>query len=139
MNGSRERGKWNSSSSAGLEKVPFLPGSFKVVEPQEGQGLSPCPRPDACAASEPLGSGLRQREGVQGLCLQTQKIGLCIQGAMHLVTSLLLNICFPFQVSSHGPCRTLQSLFERQNSHRETEVSMQADQWSFHLRQKSIK
>lgn len=29
---------------------------------------------------------------------------------MHLATSFLLNICFPFQVRSCGPCRALQSL-----------------------------
>lgn len=43
------------------------------------------------------------------------KIGLCIQGA----TYFLLNICFPFRVSSRGPCRSSQSLFAKQDSHRE--------------------
>lgn len=92
-----------------------------------------------CAASEHLGSGWRHREGDKMSPSPDSKIGLCIQGAKHLATSFLLNICFAFQVSSFRPGRTLQSRLERQNSHREKEASTWADQWHFRLRRKSIK
>lgn len=35
--------------------------------------FAPCPQPDGCATSKHLGSGLRQREGIKGLYLQSQK------------------------------------------------------------------